>query len=147
VGDQRQARFCFESLLSASREILGDKYLLFEEKVPDAIFQDQDLQALMLKIMDWFRLDSTMLQMLLEERYIERRAARILELMHIYMEQDQPESYTPPTPSAPRSGPLGGDGDGVTGSAGDGHDQGAGKVIKVDFVHHHGVPNRPENPS
>lgn len=116
------ARFYFDNLLAVSRSILGEKFALFQEKIPEIIQQKPDLQALMLKIMDWFRLDSEMLQELLEEDEIEQRASRFLDYMRMYVEQNLPQ-YIPDLPEKPGAGK-----------------EPEGKIIRVDFKHREAAP-------
>ncbi|MFW7379094.1 MAG: LON peptidase substrate-binding domain-containing protein [Oligoflexus sp.] len=117
---RKRVRYYFDQLLAISKSILGEKYRLFEEKIPDIIFQNYDLQALMLKVMDWFRLESDLLQQLLEQPSLEERVSSFLDYMYSYLAQEDPELYESQVPAV---NPFPEDG------------EAPGKLIEVDFTH------------
>jgi len=115
MNPQLAKAYC-ESLMAASRSILKDKYTLFVEKIPDLILKNYDLQALMLKILDWFRLDSEMLQLLLEDQSLEKRAARFMDYMQVYLQQEDTDGFIEFDRPKPAS-----------------TEESSGKLIEIDF--------------
>ena len=84
IEDQVLADKMYDRLLLNSYRILGDRFSTFEAKLPERLHESRDLSQLLLKIMDWFRLDAPMLQAILEEDLIEQRAMIFNEYMAIY---------------------------------------------------------------
>ena len=102
VENKILADFTFDRLRKLSRDILGDKYVHFEKRVAESIWESQDLTALMIRIMEWFRLDSKELQRLLNEPIIENRASRYADVMEFYLRQLSQED-TPSQPDEPQA--------------------------------------------
>ena len=79
----------FDRLHKISREILGDKFSAFEKRVPETIWSKKDLQGLLVRVMEWFRLEGHELQKLLEEDIVEVRASMFIDVMELYYKQVQ----------------------------------------------------------
>lgn len=87
IDNQGLAEHTFQRLKSISRDILGDKFIHFEKRVPSFVWERQDLQALLVRVMEWFRLEGHELQSLLEQELIEDRAASFIDVMELYYNQ------------------------------------------------------------
>ncbi len=83
------AEHTFQRLKNVSEDILGEKFVHFEKRVPHFIWERKDLHALLVRVMEWFRLEGHELQKLLEEDVVETRAARFIDVMELYYKQLQ----------------------------------------------------------
>ena len=92
IENQVLADFTFERLRKLSKEILADKFYHFEKRVADTIWQNHSLSDLMVRIMEWFRLDSKELQRLLNEPVLENRASRFADVMEFYLRELKSDS-------------------------------------------------------
>lgn len=81
-----EQKFSAHNLLNLSKEILGQKYSLFATKLSDRIKNGDDLQALFLAIIEWFRLEASVLQALLEKNSWQERANDLTHYMKLYLE-------------------------------------------------------------
>ncbi|SMF62437.1 LON peptidase substrate-binding domain-containing protein [Pseudobacteriovorax antillogorgiicola] len=87
IEDAGKAEQLFCNLKELSESILKEKYSYFAERVPEDVWQSQDLEGLLIRVMEWFRLESRILQRLLEEPIVEERAAQFVEIMQVYLRQ------------------------------------------------------------
>ena len=101
--DQKLAHQIFDNLLDFSSKILKEKFDLFRDKLPDHILEQKDLNALLLKVMEWFRIEADLLQAILEQDYTEQRGHFFLECMRLYLRQNSdPEDSTASTNEVPK---------------------------------------------
>lgn len=127
IENKTLADFTFSRLRRLSKEILGDKFFHFEKRVADTIWENHSLNQLMVRIMEWFRLDSKELQRLLDEPVLENRASRFADVMEFYLRElkadhDKAESWQESSTSTAEPA-----------TNKDSNDQDDNNVISVDF--------------
>ena len=77
-------KLCAHSLLSVSQEILGDKFPLFINKLEKKLKNGDDLQGF--SVLEWFRLEASVLQSLLELNSWRERSNELVHYMGLYVD-------------------------------------------------------------